>query len=151
MPGAVRTDAPDEPPRILTFVLEMPIRWGDMDALRHVNNTAYFRYMEQTRISWFDRIGIAPDPVGEGPVIVNAACTFLRQLEYPGTVVLHHYVGAFGRSSVETMVDMSRSDQPGVVHARGAAKIVWVDLLRRRSAPLPDRVRELMRRPWTGG
>jgi len=25
----------------------MPIRWGDM-----VNNTVYFRYMEQTRIEW---------------------------------------------------------------------------------------------------
>ena len=30
----------------------MPIRWGDMDAMGHVNNTVYFRYMEQTRIEW---------------------------------------------------------------------------------------------------
>ena len=30
----------------------MPIRWGDMDALGHVNNTVYFRYMEQARIEW---------------------------------------------------------------------------------------------------
>ena len=30
----------------------MPIRWGDMDAIGHVNNTVYFRYMEQARIEW---------------------------------------------------------------------------------------------------
>ena len=37
----------------------MPIRWGDMDAFGHVNNTVYFRYMEQVRISWFEQIGLA--------------------------------------------------------------------------------------------
>ena len=66
-------------------------------------------------------------------------------------MVVRHYVGAIGRSSVETTVDMLRSDRPDVVHARGSAKIVWVDSVRRRSSPLPDRVRELMRRPWTDG
>ncbi len=30
--------------------MSMPIRWGDMDAFEHVNNTVYFRYMEQVRI-----------------------------------------------------------------------------------------------------
>jgi acyl-CoA thioester hydrolase len=140
--------APDA--RILTFELEIPIRWGDMDAMGHVNNTVYFRYMEQARISWFERLGLQPDPNGEGPVIINAACTFIRQFEYPGTVLARHFVGAFGRSSVETYVDMSRTDAPDVVCASGSAKVVWVDFPRQRSTPLPDRVRDLMRRPWPG-
>ena len=82
-----------EAPRIIVFEMEIPIRWGDMDAMGHVNNTVYFRYMEQARISWFEALGLQPDPLGEGPVIVNAACTFARQLEYPGTVLVRHYVG----------------------------------------------------------
>ena len=40
------------------FEMSMPIRWGDMDAFGHVNNTVYFRYMEQVRISWFEAVGI---------------------------------------------------------------------------------------------
>ena len=32
--------------RILVFELDIPIRWGDMDAMGHVNNTVYFRYLE---------------------------------------------------------------------------------------------------------
>ncbi|MGH8708962.1 MAG: acyl-CoA thioesterase, partial [Burkholderiales bacterium] len=42
--------------RRLAHVERIPIRWGDMDAMGHVNNTTYFRYMEQARISWFDRL-----------------------------------------------------------------------------------------------
>ena len=80
------TATPDES-RILVYQMEIPIRWGDMDAMGHVNNTVYFRYMEQARISWFDAMQLRPDPLGEGPLIINAACTFNRQLEYPGTVL----------------------------------------------------------------
>lgn len=28
----------------LVHTLRMPIRWGDMDAMGHVNNTNYFRF-----------------------------------------------------------------------------------------------------------
>jgi len=29
-----------------TFVVDLNIEWGDMDALRHVNNIEYFKYFE---------------------------------------------------------------------------------------------------------
>ena len=32
------------------------MRWSDMDALGHVNNVVYFRFMEQARIEWFDSL-----------------------------------------------------------------------------------------------
>ena len=28
------------------------VRWGDIDALRHVNNSVYFSYFEQARANW---------------------------------------------------------------------------------------------------
>lgn len=133
--------------QVFVFELEIPIRWGDMDAMGHVNNTVYFRYMEQARISWFDAIGLPPSPDGQGPVIVNAACTFVRQLEYPGTVLCRHYVGRIGTSSFDTTVTMSRTDQPDVVYAECSARCVWVDYPRRKSAPLPPAVRERLRVP----
>ncbi|MEP7084173.1 MAG: thioesterase family protein, partial [Betaproteobacteria bacterium] len=39
--------------RKLVLLENIPIRWGDMDAMGHVNNTIYFRYMEQVRVSWY--------------------------------------------------------------------------------------------------
>lgn len=134
--------------RILVMRMEIPIRWGDMDAMGHVNNTTYFRYMEQIRISWFDALGFAPDPNGEGPVIVNAHCTFQRELVYPGTVLATQYVSDIGRSSWQTWITLSRTDDPRTVYAHGGAKCVWVDYPKRRSAPLPDAAREAIQRPF---
>ena len=85
------------------FEMSMPIRWGDMDAFGHVNNTVYFRYMEQVRISWFEQLGIAGgNGEGQGPVIVNASMEFLKQLHYPGDVIGRMSVGTPGRSSFDT-------------------------------------------------
>ena len=73
--------------RRLAHVERIPIRWGDMDAMGHVNNTVYFRYMEQARISWFERL-VPEDEVWQstGIVIVNASCNYKRPITYPGTV-----------------------------------------------------------------
>ena len=108
--------------------VSMPIRWGDMDAFGHVNNTVFFRYMEQVRISWFERLGIAGgNGEGQGPVIVNASMEFLKQLHYPGDVIGRMSVGKPGRSSFDTRFELYRADAPGVLYARGAARIVWID------------------------
>ncbi len=37
-------------------IVEFPVAWGDMDALKHVNNVTYFRYFENARIAYFERI-----------------------------------------------------------------------------------------------
>jgi acyl-CoA thioester hydrolase len=136
--------------RTLVFEHALSIRWGDMDAMGHVNNTVYFRYMEQTRISWFEALGIAPDPDGQGPVIVNASCEFRRELRYPGTVRVRQWVGDIGTSSFQTWLTLSRTDDPDTVCAEGAARVVWVDFPRRKSAPLPPSVREAILRPLVG-
>ena len=126
----------------LVHRLRMPIRWGDMDAMGHVNNTVYFRYFEQARIDWFVELGAPADPIHPfGPVIVNAHCAFLRQLRYPGEIEIATYVGAIGRSSFETIQEICRVDQPDVIAASGGAKVVWIDYQREKSVVLPDHLR----------
>jgi acyl-CoA thioester hydrolase len=128
-------------PKTLVFNASIQIRWGDMDAIGHVNNTEYFRYMEQARIDWFtDSLGTLGDG-GSGPVLVNAQCTYLKQLRYPGNVEVRIFVGAVGRSSMETTYELRRSDQPDVLYAEGKATVVWVSFAEEKSAPLPDHIR----------
>jgi acyl-CoA thioester hydrolase len=128
----------------LVHEMLIPIRWGDMDAMGHVNNTLYFRYMEVARIEWLHSIGGPPDPQGCGPVIVNAFCSFIRQLEFPGAVRLKHYAANPGRSSFDTYVTMERSDDPGTVYAEGGATTVWTDFRAQKSAPMPDWLRAVV-------
>jgi acyl-CoA thioester hydrolase len=124
------------------FEMTMPIRWGDMDAFGHVNNTVYFRYMEQVRISWFEQMDMAgPDVKGQGPVIVNASMEFLRQLHYPGDILCTMTVGQPGRSSFDTGFELRRADDPETLYARGNARCVWIDYAAGKSVPIPDVLR----------
>lgn len=128
----------------LSFEMTIPIRWGDMDAMGHVNNTLYFRYLETIRIEWLLSVGAKPDPSGQGPVIVNAFCNFIKQLEYPGDVLARHYVANPGRSSFDTYITLERTDQPGLIYAEGGATTVWIDFPAQKSMPLPAWLRALV-------
>ena len=123
----------------------VPLRWGDMDAMGHINNTLYFRYMEITRLDWMFSVGAGTNRTGQGPVIINAFCNFLRQLEYPGDVRVTMYVAEPGRSSFETYHTIERTDEPGVVYCEGGARVVWTDYVARKSAPMPEWFVELLK------
>jgi acyl-CoA thioester hydrolase len=141
--GALHTDFPvKNMDKKRVYTARMPIRWGDMDAMGHVNNTVYFRYFEQARIEWLDKLGFGPDGHGEGPVIINAHCTFLRQLKFPGDIEVWTYVGLIGRSSIETIHEIRRADDPSVIWAQGGAKVVWVNYAQEKSVALSDALRQ---------
>ncbi len=128
----------------LVAELTMPIRWGDMDAMGHVNNTVYFRYLESARIEWFRAIDCEPDPQGQGPVIVNAFCNFYKQLEYPGDIMVKTYVSNPARATFDSWHTIERVDQPGVISAAGGATVIWVDFPQQKAVSLPDWVRALV-------
>jgi acyl-CoA thioester hydrolase len=135
-----------ELPEQKKFVYEtlIPIRWGDMDALGHVNNTNYFRYLEICRVDWMRAADCLPTQEGSGPVIVNAFCNFYKQLEYPGDIRMKMYTSDPGRTTFESWATMERADQPGVIYAAGGATIIWVDFPKQKATALPERVRALV-------
>jgi uncharacterized protein YceH (UPF0502 family) len=55
---AMRFDLPEA--KKLTLEMVIPIRWGDMDAMGHVNNTIYFRYLESFASSGCTRLSVRP-------------------------------------------------------------------------------------------
>jgi acyl-CoA thioester hydrolase len=138
----MKIEIPDR--KKLVHEMLVPTRWGDMDAMGHVNNTVYFRYLEIARIDWLRTIGCPPDPSGEGPVLVNAFCNFYRQLEYPGDVRVKMYVSDPGRTTFESWATMERDDQPGVLFAAGGATTIWVDFPQQKAKALPDWLRKLV-------
>ena len=132
------------PQKTLTHEMCVPIRWGDMDAMGHVNNTVYFRYFEIARLDWLFRVGAGLNGSTQGPLIVNAFCNFVRQLAFPGEALLRHYVCNPGRSSFDTYLTLERTDEPGVLYAEGGATTVWTDHTTRKSMPMPDWFRALL-------
>jgi acyl-CoA thioester hydrolase len=107
----------------LLHTMTVPIRWGDMDCMGHVNNTVYFRYMETARIQMLEGAGFTTHPSGQGFVIANIFCNFIRQLEYPGEVLIKSY-------------------DEQTVYASGGETIVWLDFPKQKSLPMPDALRQ---------
>ena len=120
------------------------VRWGDMDAMGHVNNTVYFRYMEQGRVDWLREIGFLLLPNGQAPIVANAFCNFKRQLKYPDEVLLKMYVSNPARVTFDTWTTMERVNEPGVICAEGGATVIWIDTQREKVASLPQALRALV-------
>ena len=138
----MRIEIPEQ--KKLVFESRQSVRWGDMDAMGHVNNAMYFRYLETARIDWFTAVGFRPDPQGQGPVIVNAFCNFYRQLEYPGDILVSLYVSDAARTTFETWATIEKLSEPGVMCAAGGATTIWVDFPRQKAVDLPDWIRKLV-------
>jgi acyl-CoA thioester hydrolase len=134
----MRIAIPEE--RKLVHEMVAPIRWGDMDAYGHVNNTIYFRYMEQARVEWITSLGYQVAPGQESMLMMNGFCNFYKQLSYPGDLILKTSIGAIGRTSMDVYTSMALTTAPDEEVAIGGATMVWVDLTTNKSAPWPDHI-----------
>ncbi len=129
-------------PGNLVNTITMPLRWGDMDAYGHANNTVYFRFFEEARIVWLASLELGGPEEPTGPVIIKTSATFLKELNHPATVEVKTYADKAGNTSLDTY-HLLTDAETGAVYAEGYAKIVWFDRATRSSAPLPDTLRAL--------
>ena len=127
------------------FTCQIPLRWGDMDAYGHINNTLYFRYFEEARFQWMLAKGL-PLKADTHPVVVTIGCTFLRPLFHPDTLRIDLYISEPGRSSFMITYKVYSESQPDTPAAEGYSKVVWVSSADGKSVPLPEPVRA-----WFGG
>lgn len=128
----------------LLWTEKITVRWGDMDALGHVNNTEYFRYMEQTRVSWFDAHRIPMLIDGCGPVMVRGVCNFVSAITYPARIAVDMRLARLGDRSVTFSHDLYLDGDPATKFADGEIVVVWIDHARGVSLPLPESVRRLL-------
>ncbi|WP_245153585.1 acyl-CoA thioesterase [Allopusillimonas ginsengisoli] len=112
----------------------MPVRWGDLDALNHVNNTVYFRFFEEARMQLLEQAQ-AITQAGKTFVLAHTSCDFIRPLHYPATAIVLQTLTRVGRSSLEFSAVIEREGEPGVPYAKGRYIVVGVDAVSQRPAP----------------
>src|SRR5690606_33547126 len=108
------------------FRCTMPVRWGDLDALNHVNNTVYFRFFEEARVQLFSQAGILLAS-GKAGVVAHVSCDFLKPVLYPASVVVTQVLRRVGHSSIEMDTLLEREDEPGILYAKGQYVLVGTD------------------------
>ncbi|HCH01604.1 MAG TPA: acyl-CoA thioesterase [Vibrio sp.] len=71
-------------------VTEIPVAWGEMDALQHVNNVTYFRYFETARIDYFKHIDLMENIAitQVGPVVAETSCRYKMPVTFPDTLLV---------------------------------------------------------------
>ncbi|MHC4392399.1 MAG: acyl-CoA thioesterase [Planctomycetota bacterium] len=131
------TSPDNSPSEGLGVTIECPIRWGDMDALGHVNNTVYFRFCESARIAYFEAIDLDRFKEGpkDGPGLVAANLNFRKQTHYPDTIRVSANTSRIGGKSF-TLHYILRSAN-GETVADGDSVCVWVDYAQGKAKPLP--------------
>jgi acyl-CoA thioester hydrolase len=124
-------------------VIEIPVAWGEMDSLRHVNNIVYFRYFESARMAYFQRLDIWDymNETGIGPILASTQCKFKIPLTYPDTVSVGAKISGL-EADRYVMKYVAVSHEHGKVAAEGEGLVVSYDYRALKKAPLPDEIRE---------
>jgi acyl-CoA thioester hydrolase len=125
-------------------VVQNRVAWGDMDAQRHVNNVIYYRYFENARIAYYERIGKYGFQAQSGITFVLASnsCRYKAPVEYPDTLHIGARIAEIGtdRAVMKYLLVSERLER---VAAEGDAVLVALDPARKTKVAFPE---ELKRR-----
>ena len=115
------------------------VRWGDMDAFGHVNNSVYATYMEEARLRWFGTIEGGWNDEKIGPVVAKNEINFRVPIGWPESLVVSLWTERLGNSSVT--IGFRIVGMRGTHYADGSTVVVWIDKASGKSIPLPAGVR----------
>ena len=82
-----------------TFYHKTKTRWRDLDAFRHVNNATFLSYIEDARITFFQRWGI--NLKEKSLIVASAKVDYIRQLKHPSKVIIGQKVSRLGTKSFD--------------------------------------------------
>jgi acyl-CoA thioester hydrolase len=124
------------------FVHRERVRFGDLDAMRHVNNAVFLRYFESARISYLGEIGVH-DPVSEveagfGLIFAECHINYRSPVHFDEELEIELTVEDIRRSSFRLAFEMRVGER---LCADGYGVMVGFDYGDQKAGPLPDGLR----------
>ncbi|MBN2810220.1 MAG: acyl-CoA thioesterase [Deltaproteobacteria bacterium] len=125
------------------FTLNLNIRFGDLDALGHVNNATYFVYMEEARKEFFGRLFNISTPQDFPFVLARISCDFRKSIEFTTkTVAQDIWITHIGRKSFTFQYEIYQADDPACIFAGGESVQVFYDHKSGQTKLIPDSFRQ---------
>ncbi|MBE2900884.1 acyl-CoA thioesterase [Methanothermobacter thermautotrophicus] len=123
------------------FRITVTPRFGDIDGLRHVNNTVLAVWFEKGRNPIFRMFTPDLDLSYEKwkLILVRTEFDFLAQMYYGSDVEIRSYITHIGNSSFTIGHE---AWQDGELKARGRAVLVHYDFIEQRKKPIPPEIRK---------
>ena len=123
------------------------VRFGDLDAMRHLNNVVFLRYFETARIGYLNRVLDHHDPVnrdGAGFGFIFASCRidYRSPAHFDEEVAIRVRPAEIGTKSLKLEFDMRVGER---LIAEGHGVLVGYDYEVGRTVPLPDALKDRLR------
>ena len=129
----------DSTPRLLARV-PITVRWRDLDAYNHVNNSNFLTYLEEARLVWLAGIEGAWKTAEFSPVLAASQVNFRDQIEWPGELIVEVRCEKLGNSSL-TLAHRITSVDGERLYSDASVVMVWINPETGKSVPLPKAVR----------
>ena len=119
----------------------LSVRWRDLDAFNHVNNSKFLSYLEEARLRWM--VTIPGEWIDENvaPVVAAANVNYRRPIEWPNEIVVELFVERLGNTSLTIGHRILKADDDAVLYADGNVVMVWIGKVDGQAAALPAAVR----------
>lgn len=124
-------------PETLLYQQEMTIRWGDMDALGHVNNSVYFTYFEQARQQWIHGLQIIT-PENQASVIMKAKIHYQKPIIYPQQIIVEVHILEIGRTSFRVGHKIIDANDSNICFTLAEVTLVWINTKTGRPCAIPQ-------------
>ena len=123
---------------------EIPVQWGDLDALNHVNHTRLLNCIETARMQYFIASGFDElhKSEGIGPILAGLKADYLSPVSFPDTVTVHTTVTRIGNSSFDMGYKITSEAKVGELVATGTVSGVVFDYGAGKSTAMPDSLRQ---------
>ena len=125
------------------FFQPIEIRYGDIDAQRHVNNAKYFTYLESSRAMYLQHLKLwdGADFDDIGIILVETNCTFKVPISFGQRIRVGVRTVRIGTKSIEMEHSFQDADS-GQEMATARSVIVAYDYNKNQSIPVPQHWRE---------
>lgn len=121
------------------WTLHINPRFGETDALGHINNTVLPVWFEEARTPLFRLFTPDLDPQDWHLIIAKIDVEYVGELFYGREVEIRTFISKLGNSS---MTIHHEAWQDGRMGARGSAVMVHFDHDAKQSVAIPDAIRE---------
>ena len=118
------------------------LRWRDLDALNHVNNSTFLTYIEEARLQWMARLAGAWEDAHASPLLAAVHVNYRRPLNWPADVLVELSCGRLGNTSVTLAHRLVDAGDRDLLYSDGESVMVWVDPATGKPVPLPAAVRD---------
>lgn len=129
------------------YIHKFEVRWSDIDANRHLANSAYVEYCAQARMGFMSKhkMGLSQlNRWGIGPVILHEQYSFFKEIYSDRMVYVTVEIGGLSEDG-EIYKFLHKFYLPDGTHcATSEATGVWIDVMLRKMTTPPDEVIEAL-------